>query len=136
MTETDKIDLVLLVDDDDVVNFLNSTIIKQTQRVEEIQSVTSGSKAIEKLNEFQLANKWPAIIFIDINMPGINGWELVELLKQQFQTLKNKSVVCLLSSSLDERDQERAEQSDWIDYYVSKPLTKETITDLYNNMSM
>jgi len=134
MIETDTIDLVLLVDDDDVVNFLNSTIINQTGRVKEIQSVTSGNHAIGKLEEFQSTNRWPAIIFIDINMPGINGWELVELLKEQFQTLKNKSIVCLLSSSLDPRDREKAEKSDWVDYYISKPLTTDAVVKLYTKV--
>jgi len=131
MVAADKINLVLLIDDDDIVNFLNTTIIKHTHRVEEIQSVTSGSRALVKLKEFQLENRWPSIIFIDINMPGISGWEFVELFKEQFHALKNKSIVCFLSSSLDPRDKEKAEQSEWVDYYVSKPLTTEVVFDLY-----
>lgn len=131
MNKPDKIDLILLVDDDYVVNFLNTTIIKHTNRVEEIQSVTSGSDALEKLYEFQLDNRWPAIIFIDINMPGINGWELIDQFKEQFPMLKNKSIICLLSSSLDPRDKEKAGLSEWVDYYVSKPLTTEAVMQLY-----
>lgn len=131
-----NIDLVLLVDDDHIVNFLNTTIIKHTHRVGEIQSVTSGKNALDKLKEFQLTNRWPSIIFIDINMPGISGWELVELFKEKFPTLKNKSLICLLSSSLDPRDKAKAELSEWIDYFVSKPLTTEAVMHLYQQVRM
>jgi CheY-like chemotaxis protein len=134
MADTRKIDSMLLIDDDDIVNFLNTTIIRMTHRVEEIQSVTSGNAAINKLNELYAAGRWPSIICIDINMPGINGWELIDLFKQYFQPMKNKSIVCLLSSSLDPRDQAKAEASDWVDYYVSKPLTANALNNLYNKV--
>ncbi len=134
MADTRKIDLVLLIDDDDIVNFLNATIIKMTHRVEEIQSVTSGNAAIEKLSELRDAGRWPSIICIDINMPGINGWELIDLLKEQFHFFKHKSIISVLSSSLDPSDQAKAEASDWIDYYISKPLTAEALNNLYTKV--
>lgn len=136
MTDVRKIDLILLVDDDNIVNFLNTTIIKHTNRVEEIYSVTSAIAALDKLNEFKEAGRWPSIICVDINMPGVNGWEFIELLKEQFAAFKDRSLVCILSSSLDPRDEAKAEQSEWINQYLSKPLTSQGIHELCNKVQV
>ncbi len=134
MDKTNAIDLVLLVDDDELVNFLNTVIIKQSGNVNTIESVTSGSDAIHKLSHYKEMNKWPAIIFIDINMPGMNGWEFVERFQEQFSTSKGDSIICLLSSSLDPRDREKATASEWVDCYVSKPLTANVVKELYSRL--
>ena len=128
MTEDhQKLDLALLIDDDDVVNILNTIMVRQTGRVESILAIQSAEKALEALSAFQREDKWPSLIFVDINMPGMDGWEFIEQFRESFSAYKQKCVICLLSSSLDPRDKQKAEQSDMVDYYASKPLTKEVV---------
>ncbi|HEY5748203.1 MAG TPA: response regulator [Chryseolinea sp.] len=128
MTEDhQKLDLALLIDDDDVVNILNTIMLRQTGRVESILAIQSAEKALETLSAFQRENKWPSLIFVDINMPGMDGWEFIDQFRESFSAYKQKCVICLLSSSLDPRDKQKAAQSDMVDYYASKPLTKEVV---------
>jgi len=122
-----KLDLALLIDDDDVVNILNTIMVRQTGRVESILAIQSAEKALEALSAFQHEDKWPSLIFVDINMPGMDGWEFIEQFRESFSAYKQKCVICLLSSSLDPRDKQKAAQSDMVDYYASKPLTKAVV---------
>ena len=128
-----KLSLVLLIDDDDVVNTLHSIVLRKSGLVENIQSVMSGNEALSVLSACERDNCWPSLIFVDINMPGMNGWEFIEIFNEKFSTLKKKSMICLLSSSLDPRDREKAEKSNLIDFYFSKPLSIEAVSAILKN---
>jgi len=125
-----KPDLVLLIDDDDAVNMLNTIILRKSGLADNIVAVQSGEKGLEVLSEFRTENRWPGIIFVDINMPGICGWEFIERFKKDFVQFKEKCLICVLSSSLDPRDRENAKNSDMVDSYLSKPLSIDVVTSL------
>jgi len=122
-----KLGSVLLIDDDDVVNTLHSIILRQSGLVENIKSVMSGKEGLSTLSNYEKDNHWPSVIFVDINMPGMNGWEFIESFKEKFSAYKQKCTICLLSSSLDPRDKEKASKSDLVDFYFSKPLSIDTV---------
>ena len=122
-----KLSLVLLIDDDDVVNTLHSIVLRKSGLVENIQSVMSGNEALSVLSACERDNCWPSVIFVDINMPGMNGWEFIENFKEKFSAYKQKCMICLLSSSLDPRDKEKASKSDLVDFYFSKPLSIDAV---------
>jgi CheY-like chemotaxis protein len=131
MTElAKKPELVLLIDDDDAVNMLNTIVLRKSGLAENIVAVQSGEKGLEALMEFQTENRWPGIIFVDINMPGICGWEFIERFKRDFIQYKNKCLICVLSSSLDPSDKENAKKSDMVDSYLSKPLSFDAANSL------
>jgi CheY-like chemotaxis protein len=131
MTElSKKPELVLLIDDDEAVNMLNTIILRKSGLAENIVAVQSGEKGLEALMEFQTENRWPGIIFVDINMPGICGWEFIERFKKNFLQFKDRCLICVLSSSLDPRDRENAKQSDMVDSFISKPLSIDAATSL------
>jgi CheY-like chemotaxis protein len=134
-----KLDFVLLIDDDDVVNTLHTIILRQSGVTENIQSVMSGAEGLDTLSEYEKKSNWPAIIFVDINMPGMNGWEFLEIFKKKFSAHKQRCVICLLSSSLDPRDKEKADRLDMVDFYFSKPLSFDavyTICKKYHNLNI
>lgn len=131
-----KPDLVLLIDDDDAVNMLNTIILRKSGLTNNIVAVQSGEKGLEVLTEFQTENKWPGIIFVDINMPGICGWEFIERFKRDFRQFKEKCLICVLSSSLDPRDRETAKNSDMVDSYISKPLSIDAVNTLGQKYSL
>ena len=68
-----------------------------------------------------------AILFLDINMPVMNGWEFLEKFESLDESIKKKVKIYILSSSVDKRDMERAQANKNVVYYLIKPLTKETI---------
>jgi CheY-like chemotaxis protein len=131
-----KLGSVLLIDDDDVVNTLHSIILRKSGLVENIQSVMSGHEGLSVLAALEKEKQWPSIIFVDINMPGMNGWEFIEHFKEKFSTYKQKCSICLLSSSLDPRDQEKANKTDVVDFYFSKPLSLDAVHSIYNKMQV
>ena len=130
-----KINSVLLVDDDDVVNTLHSIILRQSGLVENILSVISGSEALSTLSACG-KEQWPSILFVDINMPGMNGWEFIERFHEKFSAYKHKCKICLLSSSLDPRDKEKANQSELVDFYFSKPLVSDNVKSICKEISV
>ena len=131
-----KPDLVLLIDDDDAVNMLNTIILRKSGLANNIVAVQSGEKGLEALTEFQTENKWPGIIFVDLNMPGICGWEFIDRFKRDFKQFKEKCLICVLSSSLDPRDRETAKNSDMVDSYISKPLSIDAVNTLGQRYSL
>lgn len=133
MIEPPKLDLVLLVDDDELVNTLNTIMLRKSGYVDQIQSVDSGDKGLEILAQYENENVAPAIILIDINMPGLSGWEFLEIFKTRFLFFKQKCIICMLSSSLNPHDRQRAEKSDLVDFYFTKPLTPQIVQTLYEN---
>ena len=139
MTElSKKPDLVLLIDDDEAVNTLNTIILRKSGLADNIVAVQSGEQGLEMLSEFETENRWPGIIFVDINMPGICGWEFIERFKKDFQQFKHRCLICVLSSSLDPRDRENAKKSDMVDSYLSKPLSIDAANSLgrkYNELT-
>lgn len=125
-----KPELVLLIDDDDAVNALNTIILRKSGLTQNIVAVQSGEQGLEVLTGFQTENRWPGIIFVDINMPGICGWDFLERFKEKFMQFKDRCIICLLSSSLDPRDRENANKSDIVDSYFSKPLSIDAVNSL------
>jgi len=117
MNDSKKLNSILLIDDDDVVNTLHSIILRQSGMVENIRTVMSGSEALSLLSAYEKDQCWPSIIFVDINMPGMDGWEFIECFNEKFSANKYKCKVCMLSSSLDPRDKEKADKSELVDFY-------------------
>ncbi|HEV8515821.1 MAG TPA: response regulator [Cyclobacteriaceae bacterium] len=136
MSDSKRLNSVLLIDDDDIVNTLHSIVLRQSGLVENIRSVMSGSEALSVLSACQEDQSWPSIIFVDINMPGMNGWEFIERFYEKFSIEKHRCKVCLLSSSLDPRDKEKADKSELVDFYFSKPLMPEIVKTICKEISV
>ncbi len=117
----------LLIDDEHITNFYNSAIIRRCFPDAEIKFFQDAIEALSFL-ETETENR-PNLIFLDINMPMMNGWEFIE----EFTKKAYPIPVCILSSSKNPDDIERYEkQKELIDYLV-KPLTKEMLIPLVSN---
>jgi CheY-like chemotaxis protein len=121
-----KLDWVLLVDDDKDCNFLHHRIISKMSCTRQIDVAYDGEEALQILKGKPLATL-PAsgIIFLDINMPGLNGWEFLdEYLKSSDLNLNAHIVIILLSSSLNPDDKEMALKYPCINGFLNKPLSE------------
>lgn len=74
----------------------------------------------------------PQYILLDINMPTMTGWEFLDEYEQLPAQLKQNYKVYILSSSIDERDMERARNNSNVQGYIVKPLKFAIIDDLFN----
>ena len=123
-----KLHTILLIDDDFATNFLHKMIIEKENCTENVISMQSAEKALEYLKtKIDGEYPHPGLIFLDINMPGMNGWEFLEEYKKIDEKLQAHKVVIMLTTSLDPADRGRAEDIEEITEFKSKPLTKEIL---------
>lgn len=120
---------VLLIDDDKINNFLNRSIIEKHCGNECVVSeFINPEEAYDFLKDCAIANheNCPDVIFLDINMPEMSGFELLEKLNEENVQL-NKTRIYILSSSLDPNDIERSKRFETVSDFISKPLDKAKI---------
>ncbi len=122
----------MLVDDNDTYNFINRRILEQKKFAKHIEVQSSGIGALSYLEEhLGSPNKLPDIIFLDINMPLLNGHEFLFKLEQISGTVnKNKCKVVMLSSTGDENDINQAKEYPNVINFIQKPLTLEALETL------
>jgi len=104
MKKHKHLDWILLVDDDDSNNFLHKIIVKQSGINVTTKVAYNGLEALDFLNstgKFSMEEKpnKPGIIFLDINMPRMNGWEFLEAFKKLPENQKSNIVMMLLTTS-------------------------------------
>jgi CheY-like chemotaxis protein len=123
-----NLNCVLLIDDDEATNFYHTVILEEEATDLYIHAVSSAKEGLDFLlsqGEYSELPK-PGIIFLDLNMPGMSGWDFVNKYKQLSKEIHEQSVVVLLSTSLNPDDRERAAQIPIVTEFVNKPLTPET----------
>lgn len=121
---------IICVDDDPLCLFLAELTIKESSFAREIHLVESAPAAISLLNglfsieDHDLASPEPTtLIFLDLNMPAMNGWEFLDTYEKDFQHLFGLVRIVILSSSIDTADIIRSRQYKSVSDYITKPLT-------------
>lgn len=109
----------MLIDDDDPTNYLNRRVLEQAGCTDRIQVVQSGQEALDYLST---GAPRPDLIFLDINMPGMDGWEFLEKYRELPKAGDGNSVMVMLTTSLNPDDALRARQIPEVAGYENKPL--------------
>lgn len=128
-----KLNCVLLIDDDEPTNFLNQIIIESTGCADKIKTAQSGQEALEYLtNSHDHGDHFPCpdLIFLDINMPAMNGWEFLEKYRRLDNHLKGKVMIVMLTTSLFPEDKQRSKEIPEITAFENKPLTEEKLDNI------
>ena len=126
-----KIKCVLLIDDDEITNFINENALRRLDVVEEIIVVQSGFEALEFLNEVSEKQQGePELIFLDINMPGMSGWEFLEEYEKLEQDQKGREIIVMLTTSLNPDDKEKAKNIPHINDFHAKPLSLDHLNSI------
>jgi len=131
------LDLILCVDDDPITLMLCKMVIAKSAFAKEIVTAQNGEEAINYFDELKLNNlgaditKYPGLIFLDLNMPVMGGWEFLDHFSQvSYAPLFPKTKVLVLSSTIDPKDIEKSKTYPMVIDFLSKPITKEMLNDL------
>jgi len=114
----------LLVDDDPINNMINERMLKKHHGEDIVCQVFPDGKPA--ISHFKNGGAKPDMIFLDINMPEVDGWEFLEFYRHQ----NDKAPVVMLTSSIDPKDLEKSKRYDCILDFISKPLMPNAIEKL------
>lgn len=121
---------ILLIDDDEINNFTVNAVLKRVGSIQSYAIKDNGWDALEYLKAHDNKDTFPDFIFVDINMPEMDGFEFLERYEATFWLQHPDTRISMLSSSVSERDRERALQFSSVYEYVCKPLTESKLVEL------
>ncbi|WP_424989165.1 response regulator [Flagellimonas sp.] len=116
---------ILLIDDDAVTNFLNQDLIEYKFPGRAITVFYNGADALTYILEHR---EREFIIFLDINMPVMSGWEFLEVLESKMDARSLE--IHILTSSINPRDRTNAKKNRMVTSFMEKPLDESILDDL------
>ena len=131
-----KLKCVLLVDDNEADNFLHKLILKESGISDHIEIAMDGEEALDFLT-----SSWkegaspgqdltPELIFLDINMPVMDGWTFLEEYDKLHDAQKSRTIVIMLTTSVNPYDKRRLEKRKEAIDFLYKPLTLKGIDEI------
>ena len=117
----------ILIDDDDIFNFLHQAVIKEVIPHAEVLAFQSSKEAMDYIKTERVSE---TIFLIDIRMPELNGFELIHSIQELPEEAIRGSRFYFLTSSLDDRDRVRGLSFNIVSGYLEKPISIEKIRDL------
>jgi len=115
---------IVLIDDDPISTFVTEKLIaKNVKEPCRFYKYQSAKRALEEIQSIK-----PNYLFLDLNMPEMTGWDFLD----KFNPTHDEAQIYILSSSVDERDISKASQYSIVKDYLSKPLIKKYIKNIFN----
>ena len=136
-----KPETILLIDDSEADNHYHEIILNRVNKEYKIQAISNSIKALDYLSrciggENDQAFPRPDLVFIDINMPALNGFELLDKLRRAHEPeqIKKGTKIFMLTGSLNPDDKKKAKDNfaDLIDGFCIKPLSEKIFREILN----
>jgi CheY-like chemotaxis protein len=128
------LDLILCVDDDPITLMLCKMVISKSSFATEIITAQNGEEALNYFDDLKLNNlgaeikKYPSLVFLDLNMPVMDGWEFLDhFSKEEYTSAFKNTKIIVLSSTIDPNDIEKSKTYSMVLDFLSKPITKEIV---------
>lgn len=121
----------IIIDDDPVNNLICDKIIKSLFSDADVQSFTDPQKGLDYIcTNYDAVNDQATILFLDINMPVLNGWEVLDRLMDCADVIKSQFSIFILSSSIAINDRQQADDHPGVKGFLIKPLTVQKVHDV------
>ncbi|MFX0556291.1 response regulator [Maribacter sp. CXY002] len=131
-----KIDSCCIIDDDPIFIYGTKRIMKEMDFCESFIVYNNGQEALDGIMKITSAGeKLPSIIFLDLNMPIMNGWEFLDEFIKLPTNNTNKILVYIISSSVDPRDLEKVKLYQEVNNYILKPITPKDLETILTTIS-
>lgn len=124
------LDLIMCIDDDPITLMLFKKVVQKASFAKEITNAMNGEEAITFINSITNEDKKPQLIFLDLNMPIMGGWEFLELFNDSNYYHLNKTKVIILTSTIDPEDIKKSKTYPNVIEFLSKPITVEMLNYL------
>ena len=129
-----KVDICCIIDDDPIFVYGTKRIIKEVDFANTVMVYSNGQDALDGLMKISLTDEpLPDVIFLDLNMPIMNGWEFLDEFKNCKSKKSRKIVIYIISSSVDPRDLERVKDYEQVDTYILKPITPDDLAKILSS---
>ena len=122
---------ILLVDDDDINNFLLKHLLKKSGFDVQGEVFTNPIEAIAYIKKCNADANVIDLLLLDINMPLLSGWEVLDELRLTGETLISGNRIYMLSSSVHSTDIEQAEKYKEVMGFISKPIGLSQLTEIF-----
>lgn len=122
---------ILLIDDDEIFIFLTSKMMQSTGKVANISVSFSAMEAIHYLEVID-DKSFPDIILLDLNMPGLSGWDFLEFYSILYPKFRKPPFLYVVSSSIADNDTERALKLPGVNGYLAKPINSDAVKMIIN----
>lgn len=127
------LDLIMLIDDDEYTNFIHERAIQKSGLCTNVISFQEAKNALEYLRDHTSESGGvPQLIFLDINMPIMNGWQFIDEYRKLPEESKAKRLLFMLTTSLNPDDEAKAREIGEMAGFHHKPLTVEGLKEIVN----
>lgn len=131
-----KVNSACIIDDDDIFIYGTRRIMQEVRFCEDIIVFKNGKEAIDGMQNYLIEGKsLPDIIFLDINMPVMNGWDFLEEFTKIPNLNKGKVLLYVVSSSIDPSDLQRAKEFELVNNYILKPILPKQLHEILNALA-